>query len=177
MLLASELLKENSRYNVNRIVRIVEEDPGLVKELVGFSVQRNVVLSMRASWVLTHCYDSMPDLIQPYIEVLVKASPGLVHTGTRRNVLRMLMNEKIPEDLQGFLFDQCLNWIISKKEPIAVKANAMEILGNIVKEQPDLKNEVIPLLLDIIPNGSMGIISRAKKILLKLGINPADSDY
>lgn len=176
-MLAAELLKENSRYNVNRIVRMVEEDPDLVRELVSFSIQNNVVLSMRASWVLTHCYDSMPEIIQPYIDELVKATPHLPHTGSRRNILRILMCEPIPEELQVFLFDHCLQWIVSKKEPIAVKANAMEILYNIAMEQPDLKNEVIPVILDIIPNGSMGVISRGKKILRKLGFDPDDVDF
>lgn len=172
-----ELLKENSRYNVNRIVRMVEENPDLVKELVDLAIRNNVVLSMRASWVLTHCYDSKRGLIQPYIKKLAEATPNLPHTGSRRNILRILMHEHIPEELQVYLFDHCLQWIVSKKEPIAVKANAMEILYNIAMEQPDLKNEVIPVILDILPNGSMGVISRGKKILRKLGFDPDSVDF
>lgn len=169
MQLVTELLKENSRRNVNRIVKMAEENPELVKDLVALTIRKEVKVPMRSSWVLTHCYDSSPEIVKPYISDLIKASPNFLHTGIRRNILRILVCEEIPDDLKVFMFDHCLEWVISKKEPIAVKAHAMEILANIAQQEPDFKNEVIPIILDIMPNGSMGIRSRAKKVLKKLG--------
>lgn len=173
-MLTYELLKENSKYNVNRIVKMVKENPDLFNELVILTLQQNVKVSLRASWVLTHCCDKMPELLAPHIESLINASPYFLHTGVRRNVLRMLSKTLIPEELQVFLFDHCLQWVISKKEPVAVKVFAMEILANIAMVEPDLKNEVIPVINDIIPHGTIGILSRGKKILRKLGTEPDD---
>ncbi len=169
MQLVTEILKENSRHNVNRIVKMVAENPGLIQDLVNLTLRKEVTVPARSSWILTHCHDKMPELLKPYIIDLIKASPDFLHTGTRRNILRILTVEKIPEDYQVFLFDHCLHWVISKKEPIAVKAHAMEILSNIAMQEPDFKNEVIPVILDIMPNGSMGLRSRGMKVLRKLG--------
>lgn len=169
MNLVTELLYENSRNNVNRIVRMVEENPDLARQLVQLTLRKEVKVPARASWVLTHIYDTMPELVQPYISELIKATPDFLHTGTRRNILRILSFEDIPEEWQVFLLDHCLEWLISKKEPIAVKAHAMGILSNLAQREPDLKNEIIPVLLDILPDASMGIRARAKQVLKKLG--------
>lgn len=169
MQVLKELLKTSSLTNINKIVTMVENDPELVKILISITVGNGNEMSMRASWVLSHCYDKMPEVVKPFLSNLIKASPHFTHTGTRRNILRILSFEKIDENDQVFLFDHCLEWVISKKEPIAVRANAMEILANIAMQQPDLKNEVIPVILDIIPHGSMGLKSKGRKVLKKLG--------
>jgi hypothetical protein len=169
MNLVTELLYENSRYNVNRIVRMVEENPDLIGKLVQLTLRKDFKIPARASWVLTHCYDTMPELVRPYLKELILATPEFLHTGTRRNILRILSFEEIPEESQVFLLDHCLQWLISKKEPIAVKAHAMGILSNLALKEPDLKNEIIPVLLDILPDASMGIRARARQVLKKMG--------
>lgn len=169
MNLASEILQENSRFNVNRVVKIVIENPALISELVELVLSSNVTRQLRASWILSNCYEALPGYFEPYIGKLIEAMPGFIHTGARRNILRIFRFEPVPEEYQVFLFDHCLEWVISKKEPIAVKAFAMDVLTNIAIKEPDLKNEVIPVILDIMPTGSAGIYSRGKKVLKKLG--------
>lgn len=168
MNLLTDLLKESSVTNVKRIVSRVEENPGLIKQLVDITLKNNAA-SLKASWALTHCHDKMPRLLQPYIEELIKAAPGFSHTGTRRSVLRILAAVDIPEDYQVFMFDHCLQWVISRKEPVAVKVHAIEILTNIALLEPDLKNEVIPVILDVMPHGTAALKARGKSALKKLG--------
>jgi hypothetical protein len=174
MNLLAEILKENSRYNVNRVVRIIEEDPDLIKELVSLTLMKDVRIPSRASWILSHCNESMPGIVAPFAADLIKALPFFQHTGTRRNILKIFTTEPIPEDYQVFMFDHCLEWVISKKEPIAVKAYAMDILVNIAMQEPDLKNEVIPVILDVMPHGSAGVKARGIKMLKKLGFKEED---
>lgn len=174
MNLLTEILKENSRFNVNRVVRLIEENPSLVGELVSLILLREVATPARASWILCHCHSAMPGCVSPFSRELMDALPHYLHTGTRRNILKIFITEPIPEDYQVFIFDHCLEWVISKKEPIAVKAYAMDILVNIAMKEPDLKNEVIPLILDIMPNGSAGIKARGVKMLKKLGFREED---
>jgi hypothetical protein len=116
----------------------------------------------------------MPGIISPFVADLIKALPNFLHTGIRRNILKIFTTEPIPEDYQVFMFDHCLDWVISKKEPIAVKAYAMDILVNIAMQEPDLKNEVIPVILDIMPGGSAGVKARGIKMLKKLGFREED---
>lgn len=174
MNILTELLKENSRYNVNRIVKMVSEEPTLFRDLIQLTLGGNTKIALRASWVVTHAYDSYPELVSPFVHELIGALPGFAHTGIRRNILRIFLSGPIPEKLQGKLYDDCTKWVISKKEPIAVKANAMEILVRFALEEPDLKNEVIPLIYDTMSHGSIGIKAKGKNVLHRLGIKDMD---
>ncbi len=174
MNLLAEILKENSRYNVNRVVHIIEENPDLIKDLVSLTLMKDVRIPARASWIMCHCHESMPGIVSPFAAEIIEALPTFLHTGTRRNILKIFITEPIPEDYQVFMFDHCLDWMVSKKEPIAVKAYAMDILVNIAMQEPDLKNEVIPLILDVMPNGSAGVKARGIKMLKKLGFREED---
>lgn len=165
----AEMLKDASIYTVKEIVKIVAEHPEKVKDLVKLTLTNKGSVSLRAAWTLTHCHEEMPHLLEPYVVELLSACPDFTQTGARRSILKIMSTVTIPDDYKVFLFDHCLQWLISKKEPIAVKAYAMDILTNIAIEEPDLKNEVIPAILDVMPNGSKGIRAKGKIMLKKLG--------
>jgi hypothetical protein len=165
-----ELLKDASIYTVKKIVKMAEEDPEVIGNLVKLTFLNKGSVSLRAVWTLTHCHESMPESLKPYIVQLIEATPDFAHAGMRRSALKILSAETIPEDYQVFMFDYCLQWLISKKEPIAVKAYAMDILTNISMQEPDLKNEVALAILDIMPHGSKGIQAKGRKVLKKLGV-------
>jgi hypothetical protein len=165
----AEMLKDASIYTVKQIVKIVEEHPEKINDLVKLTLSNKGSVSLRAAWTLAHCHEEMPYLVEPYVVDLLNACPNFTHAGARRSILKIMSTVTVPEDYKVFLFDHCLQWLISKKEPIAVKAYAMDILSNIALEEPDLKNEVIPAILDVMPNGSKGIRAKGKIMLKKLG--------
>lgn len=165
-----EMLKDASVRTVKKIVKMAEDDPALIKELINLTFQNKGSVSLRAIWTLTHCQDSLPELLQPYLITLIEACPSFSHAGMRRSALKIISAENIPEDYQVFMFDHCIQWLISKKESIAVKAYAMDILTNMAMQEPDLKNEVAMVILDILPHGSKGIQAKGRKMLRKLGV-------
>ena len=165
-----EMLQDASVHTVKKIVKMAEDDPTLIDELIKLTFQNKGSVSLRAIWTLTHCQDSQPELLKPYLITLLEACPTFSHAGMRRSALKIISAEKIPENYQVFIFDHCIEWLRSQKEPIAVKAYAMDILTNIAMQEPDLKNEVALVILDILPHGSKGIQAKGRKMLKKLDV-------
>ncbi len=80
----------------------------------------------------------------------------------------MLQFIDIPEELLGLTAELCFNFLNSGQESIAVKANAMTVLFNIVKKYPDLKEELKITIEEQLPFGSTGFKNRGSKILKAL---------
>jgi hypothetical protein len=59
----------------------------------------------------------------------------------------------------------CFGYLSDPKEPIAVRVFSMTVLANMAKENPELKNEIIPIIEDQLPFGSAGFRSRGTKVL------------
>ncbi|MEW5797498.1 MAG: hypothetical protein AB1728_00700 [Bacteroidota bacterium] len=123
----------------------------------------------RASWIVSHCAESHPALISPWLSRMVKkASDQNVHNAVKRNVVRILQFVDIPKKLQGPAANLCFGFLQSVDTPIAVKAFSMTVLANIAAVQPELKRELSIVIEEMVPYGGPGIRSRAKKVLRKI---------
>ena len=91
-----------------------------------------------------------------------------VNDAVKRNTVRVLQFVDIPEEHMGKLADICFNYMGSAKEPIAVKVFSMTVLYHITLKIPELKNELLPLIEDLIPYGSAGFQNRGRKIIKSL---------
>ena len=112
--------------------------------------------------------DKHPFLIKPYLPLLVKQLHNPKHDAVKRNVLRILQFIDIPDEVMGELADLCFNFLTSSKEAIAIKVFAMTILERIVRQYPELTQELIIIIEDQMPYGSAGFKSRGTKILKAL---------
>lgn len=164
-----EILKEHSKNNALRIARWVGNSADRFAELMKlfFSADERTVI--RCAWILSHCGDRYPKLIVPWISKLVKKAgeknaPGAV----QRNTVRVLQYIDIPSVHQGRVVNLCFMFLGDPKIPIAVKVFSMTVLANIAQRQPDLKSEIVLAVEQMLPTGSAGIQSRAKKVLKRL---------
>lgn len=169
MNLEEELLKEHSKAQGTKIANYAIIDKNRFDDLMQIFFSSDYRLNQRAAFAINICYDKKPDIITPYLEKLVKnlKRKGL-HDAVKRNTVRILQFIELNEDLQGEIYDICFNYLTSKDEPIAVKAFSMRVLANVCQNYPELKNELIPIIEDMIPHGSSGIKNRGKKILKEL---------
>lgn len=163
-----ELLKEHSKAQAVKISNYIGDDPEKFDELITLFLADEYRVTQRASWVLSHCADQYPKLIEPHLEQLILNLKNQVHVAVKRNTVRVLQDVEIPEELLGETADICFTLMQSGEETIAVKVFAMTVLGNICVKFPELKNELIPLIEDQMPYGSAGFKSRGKKILKNL---------
>lgn len=170
MNIKEQLLVAHSKANTEKITDYIGSNQTRLKELMHCFFSNEYRVTQRAAMVVSNCFDTHPELMNPYITSLINnLSQENLHVAVKRNTVRILQFISIPEELISPLFDHCLNYLIDSKEPTAVKAFSMGILYNICKIYPELKHEVIPLLEEELKrNESAGVLNRGKKVLTKL---------
>lgn len=166
--LREELLKEHSKPHTVYLANEIGANQEAFDELMVLFLGDEYRVTQRASWVVSHCYDVHPWLFQKHLKAIIENIQGPVHVAVKRNTLRMLQLIDIPEELLGLTAELCFNFLNSGQESIAVKANAMTVLFNIVKKYPELKGELKITIEEQMPFGSTGFKNRGSKILKAL---------
>lgn len=168
MALKDELLKEHSKQHTVYLAKKIGPDQEAFDELMELFLGDHDRITQRAAWVVSHCYDDYPWLIEKHLKSMIENLQKPVHVAVRRNTVRVLQFVQIPEELMGLTTDICFHYLTSGKEPVAIKAHSLTILYNIVKKFPELKEELKLAIEDQMPFGSAGFISRGNKILRAL---------
>ena len=167
MNLREELLREHSKKQTMRIVNYVGDDKERFAELINLFLKDGYRVGQRAAWSVSYCGRAHPELITPYIKIMLKNLNNPVHDSVKRNTVRVLQNFDIPKSLQGLAVKQCMR-LVEGNEPIAIKVFSITLLGNIAKQHPGLKHELKLLIETQIPFASTGFLSRANKVLKAL---------
>lgn len=171
MNLKSEILKEHSKSQVIKIVRWIGSDKHRFAQLMYLFLNGEYRIVQRSSWVVSVCGEKHPELILPWLSVMIKkAEEHNVHEAVQRNVVRVLQFLALPKKVQGRAANLCFNFLQSPEAPVAVKAFSMTVLANIAEGEPDLKREVALVIEEMLPYGSAGIRSRGKKVLKQLSV-------
>jgi len=169
MNLLKEIAYKHSQAQMLKIVQYVGTNPKRFDELVQVFLHGPYRVTQRAAWPISNCVELHPNLVKPHLKTLISflGKEG-EHDAVKRNILRLLQFISIPKPLQGKTADLCFQFLGNTKEPIAIRVFAMTVLANLAKENPELKNEIIPLIEDQMPFGSAGFRSRGKKVLTQL---------
>jgi hypothetical protein len=168
MSLRDEILKEYSKFHTNYLAKKIGPDQEAFDELIDLLLHGDLVEMQRAAWIMSHCLDDHPWLVEKHLESLILNLQNDIDVVVKRNTVRVLQFVDIPEDLLGNAAEICFSFLNSGKEPVAVRAHAMTILYNIVKKYPELKEELKLSIEEQLPFGSAGIKNRGSKILKAL---------
>lgn len=139
---------ENLQYfSLNKVklaVKQMEHQPQLIVDTRKMMFDKDPLKSMRASWLMLHASFKYPDLVKKQLPYLIKLlqQPNL-HTGAIRNTIRVFQELDLPEKHVALVFDICLVHIKNSTMPHAVRAFSINVLGNICKNYPELKPEVL----------------------------------
>lgn len=166
---AEQILVAHSRANTDLIAKAIGDNPKEFKKIIDLIYSAKHPIPQRASWLLKIKSRSHPELIQPYVTKLIDTVNDFKISGIRRHFVDALSTQKIPEKWQGKTVNICFDFILSPDEPVAVKVLSLEILSNIAKQYPELKNEIIAAIEDQLPKTTVAFHSRAKKVIKKLG--------
>jgi hypothetical protein len=169
MNLREALLQEHSKKQTLRIVSYISDDKDRFALLMHLFLGPEYRVTQRAAWAVSCCAENHPELLKGWLKKIVQnlSHPGL-HDAVKRNSLRLLQFIPIPKYLQGQLANICFGLLQSTPEPVAIKVFSMSVLGNLCKEEPELKNELKLIIESHLPHGSAGFISRGKKVLKQL---------
>jgi hypothetical protein len=165
MTLRNLLLQAHSKIQKDRIIQFVGEDSSLFDELVSYVVSNDTILSQRASWPFSYIAIEHPVWIKTHEPGLIKAlNQSHVHDAIKRNILRV-WREFLPDDeILGEVFDCCSTLLRNPHEPGAIRAFAMQVMGNIVVRYPELKHELMLTVEDALLHSTPAIASSARKV-------------
>lgn len=158
--LAEQLMAELSRRNIDLVVSWALGQPEAISCLVEITLSQEEKLSSRSAWALEKLSDRFPGILDEFIPEIITAISTIQASSIRRTLAKVLMLHIIPESLEGQTLDFCLKMIERVKEPVAVKANCMTVLFNLLPKYPDLKNEVFTIIETQIPYNSVGFKAR-----------------
>ena len=166
MNLESEILKEHSKRQAVKIGKWVGNNRSRFKQLMELFLKGEYRVTQRSAWIISYCADNHPKLISPCIGAMVKKmqEPG-VHDAVPRNVVRIFQYVDIPRPILGKVMSLCFEYIASPKYPIAVRANAITVLANIAKKEPDIINELTTILGQAHLQNSPALRARIRKVL------------
>lgn len=135
---------------VKKFLKENDNNPFLAKELTQLVLDKDPLISMRASWTLQHLCFAKPKLIYPQIPKLIKfLHRNNNHTGAMRNVIRIFQEIDIPGKYCSEVFDLCLRFIKNVALPHAVRVFSVYVLVNICKKYPELKHEVELIIYEL----------------------------
>jgi len=166
--LEEQLLVELSRRNIELVSNWILDNPGSESLLVDLVISHKPKVAERASWVMEKISDRLNGFFDPYLPRILEVIQLIPSSSTRRTLAKVLMLHTIPEDYEGKILDFCITAIESPKEPVAVKANCMTIVFNLLPKYPDLRNEVYAIIESQLPHNSIGFKARFKVLRTKL---------
>ncbi len=166
------LAKKASRANSYAVVAYVANDADKYRELVEIVKENISPYSEKAAWAVNHCFENGTGFFDDYFEDFAQILADSCYSDSiKRNVVRIFQFKEIPLDLQGSIINACFHLLQKKETAIAVKAFSMGVLENMVKLYPELENELVTTIKDILPNASAGLKNRGQHILKRLASN------
>ncbi len=134
----------NNSYKAD-MIDYLKSNPDDFDELISLSFLDKQPYSWRAAWLLRDYIKINDPRIIPHINTIVDKLPT-VGDSQKREFLTILRKMELPEDLEGRIFDHCVNiWEDISKQP-SVRINALKLIVKIMEKHPDLKNEMSFLL-------------------------------
>lgn len=162
------LLIETSRRNTDLVADLIYQKPDLFDALLNIYLRNEEPVSRRAVWVIDTVTEKNPELLLSCTGLIIEKLPGFSHDGMKRQSLRILTRADLTSDQMGSLINLCFEWLTSRKESVAVKVYAMDILYKISQAEPDLKKELADSIEWRIAEETPGFRSKGRKILKKL---------
>lgn len=167
----SLLQKPISKFTSQSIIDYIEKHPVSLTELIDCLFDKNIRICQRAAGPLDQISKLFPDLILPYLPVMIKNLENPIHDTIVRNTIRSWQNLSIPEEYQGIVFEKCLSYVTDPKAAIAIRVFSMTVCAHIAINIPELKEELYITINDHLEMGSPGILNRGTKILKALKVS------
>jgi hypothetical protein len=164
--LKTEILKEHSKAQCNKIVKWVGSDKKRFNELFRLFLNGEYRVTQRAAWPLSYCAIAHPRFMENnYDRLLVNLKKPNLHASIKRNTIRLLQSVNIPKRNEGAVMKVCFEFLQSTREPVAIKAFSLSVLQKLAKKYPEIIPEIKLIIEDQVPHQSAAFKSRAQSFL------------
>jgi hypothetical protein len=162
-------LFDSSRSVVEMTAEAIGNNKKHFSEIIEITLEDKYPVSMRAARVVQFSCKLHPYLIAPYLNEIIDKLTVFKVDGVKRSFLK-LMSEDI--DLKEFeqsgkLACICFDMLMNPKEAIAIRNYCLDILFKIAEFEPDIKQEIAPILEIMIHEDSTGLKNKAGRLLEK----------
>lgn len=166
MNIAEAILEKYSTDHAIDIATYAASSQARFKELMDCFASDDSRLSQRASWCVNWAAKKYPQMLAPYVDLLVeRLQHPQANDSVQRNALRVLTDITIPEQHHGNIMNTCFAFIEEPKTATAVKAFSLHMLRKLSKFYPEILPELQLLIEDKIDNETPAFKSAAKQIL------------
>jgi hypothetical protein len=158
---------ENLPYLINEITK----KPEYYLMLMEIALYNHSRKSWRAAYLIDKINDNYPILLNPFMNKMIEQLKIEKSHSKKRHFLKLIGQNELPPEQQGFILEFCIKTFTSAKEDLAVRVHAMQVLYNISEKEPELKPEILALIeYEMENHSSAGIISKGNKLVEKLRI-------
>jgi len=171
--LISELFRQlkatyPSRGKSEKFAKRLLGKPEKIEELMKYFFSEDLRICQMASFPIITIANHDIESLSPYLEKMIASYYSAPHDAFRRNVVRTLQLVDIPEYLEGEAYDLCFKEFCNTKAPTAMRVFATTTLVNICIKHPELKEELLPTLIDYQNTGTIGFENRLQKSIKKV---------
>lgn len=146
-----------------KIIAYMDARPRTIRQAVSLMLGQDEAVAWRAAWVLWSVIKMNDRRMQPFIADMIRLLPQ-ASDSLQREILKILMKMRIPEEMQGILFDTCIHIWVNKPGRIGTRCNALRMMCSIGLRHPDLNREIksyiTPYYLERITPSTKEIIKR-----------------
>jgi hypothetical protein len=170
MNLREALLEEHSRKQGLKISGWIGSDKKRFGQLLDIFLHGEYRVVQRSAQVVGYVADSHPEMIEENIHVIInRLYDDNIHVAVKRNVVRLLQFVKIPQRLHVKVINLCMEYLADPNETVAVRCFSMTVLAKLVKQYPEIKNELEAVIKLRLKDVKGGLKVRARDVLKGLG--------
>jgi len=164
-----KLWEEHSKSLCLEIVNYVGGDQIRFDLLFACVEEQKKTLSQRAAWPLSYCVENHPHLLEKHYLQLPEIISQAMHPSVRRNTMRALLwAQSIPDEISGYILDQSFKYLLSEKEPVAIRSLACKLIVQIGGPIPELRAEIEEVFADLANHDSPAVRSAVKHGLVEI---------
>jgi len=135
--------EEHSRIQKDKIVKLVLSDKAYFTALMKCFFYGEYRICQRAAYPLLDLVLARPEWFKNYFQkILIKLNEEKNHPSILRNSVRILVELDIPKKYEMEFLDKAIMYIMDNDLPVAIRAFAITLAGNIASQHPDLLDEV-----------------------------------
>ena len=129
------------------MITYMEDHPEEFTNLIELALTNEQPYAWRAAWLLSKCMDDNDPRVQPYLTKILEILPT-VKEGQMRDLFNVFYRMELEEELEGRLFDFCVNVWCKLDHIPSVRSNALKLILQTTERVPELYQEVVLLTQD-----------------------------
>lgn len=122
----------------------------------------------RMAWVMEEISAISPERLEKHKEIITALTLRSGSQPVLRNMLKVLLLYPVSDDMATALFNRCLHLASEDKNDVAVRCNALSLAQHIAMQYPGLEQELFVLAQNLQHEGSAGMQTRIRKLLIQI---------